>query len=48
VIPSYTIFSKPSSGVWGWIRRGLVEEIYGRARVVFPDRNGAPGAEENK
>jgi KUP system potassium uptake protein len=48
VVPSYAIISRSPSGVWGWVRRVLVEELYGRARVVFPERNGAPGPEENK
>ncbi|RSH89944.1 hypothetical protein EHS25_001930 [Saitozyma podzolica] len=37
-IPSYTVISRRSGWVpWVWVRRILIEEIYGRARVIFPD-----------
>ena len=49
VIPSYAIFSRPSGWApWSWVRRVLVEEIYGRARVVFPDRGNVPATVDDK
>ncbi|RSH83686.1 hypothetical protein EHS25_005590 [Saitozyma podzolica] len=44
-IPSYTVISRRSGWVpWVWVRRILIEEIYGRARVIFPDYVAAPDA----
>lgn len=41
VIPSYAIRSAGGGwAVWAWVRRVVVEELYARARVVFPDRTG--------
>jgi KUP system potassium uptake protein len=43
ILPSYTIVS--SKQRWravSWIRRILIEEVYARARVMFPERHGAP------
>ncbi|GFZ49919.1 hypothetical protein JCM24511_07322 [Saitozyma sp. JCM 24511] len=42
-IPSYTVISRRSGWVpWVCVRRILIEEIYGRARVIFPDYVAAP------
>lgn len=39
VIPSYTIMAKPvNNRVLSWVRRVLVEDVYARARVIFPDQ----------
>ncbi|WVQ71165.1 potassium uptake protein [Cryptococcus sp. DSM 104548] len=39
VVPQYVIRSKGGGNVvWSWVRRLLVEEIYARARVMWPDR----------
>jgi hypothetical protein len=39
VLPSYTIMAKPMGNrILDWVRRLLVEEVYARARVVFPDQ----------
>ena len=49
VIPSYAILSKTSGWApWSWVRRVMVEEVYARARVVFPDRGNAPAAVDDK
>jgi len=46
VIPSYSLLSKQSgSAPWSWLRRIIVEELYARARVVFPDRENAQAAD---
>lgn len=45
VVPSYSIFSRQVPyRWWDWVRRLLVEDLYGRARVVFPDWSSAPNA----
>nr|ODN93273.1 potassium uptake protein [Cryptococcus depauperatus CBS 7841] len=39
VIPSNAILSKGSNNkFWSWVRRVLVEEVYARARIMWPDR----------
>ena len=49
VVPSYSIVSKPMTWKpWSWLRKVLVEELYGRARVVFPDRVNAPNDVDDK
>ncbi len=49
VVPSYAILSKESRWTpWSWVRKIMVEELYGRARVVFPDRGNAPNASDDK
>ncbi|ORY35332.1 potassium transporter-domain-containing protein [Naematelia encephala] len=48
VIPSYEILSAKSRfKPWSWVRKILVEDLYGRARVIFPDWSNSPGPEEN-
>jgi KUP system potassium uptake protein len=48
-IPSYTVISRRSGWVpWVWVRRILIEEIYGRARVIFPDYVAAPDAMQDE
>lgn len=45
VVPSYWLISRTTRWrAWSWVRRLLVEEVYGRARVVFPDPGNAPDA----
>jgi KUP system potassium uptake protein len=49
IIPSYTVISRRSGWVpWVWVRRILIEEIYGRARVIFPDYVAAPDAMQDE
>lgn len=39
ILPSYTIIGRSvNNRIWGRIRRVIIEEIYSRARVVFPDQ----------
>ncbi|ODO11951.1 potassium uptake protein [Cryptococcus amylolentus CBS 6273] len=40
VVPQHVIRSKGGrrNVVWNWVRRLLVEEVYARARVMWPDR----------
>ena len=42
IVPAYSVVSGSQTRVWGWVRRILVEEVYARARVMFPERGNAP------